>query len=227
MLNLFVQNDIMYKRTFEMQEPVVVAGQSYYVHSNGNRLHDTIGPDRWFLYHNVNYLIRVGGSRFKIEVGPKEFTHPEFKSSPFGSRGEYIGYIADRTEIYLREDTLLFRFHWARTQRILQDLVEYVGARKMKLLLVLIPAHEQVDYGVQQELLDFLHEDRARYDFVKPQQFLRQWCEEHGVAYIDLLPAFESAPVPSNLYYPNDIHWSLEGHRLAAMTIYPSLLRQL
>lgn len=225
MLNFFVQNDIMFKRSYDMQDALLVAGQSYYVHSNGNWFHDSIGPERWVLYHHVKYLIRVGGGRFTAGFGIHEFQHPNLRSSTFGSRDQYLAYIAERTEIYLVDDTPMFRFHWDRTRRILGEIQEYVRGRGLKLLLVMIPAHEQVDQHVRQELLNFVGEGPGRYDFAKPQRLLRQWCEEQRVAYVDLLPVFESAQDAESLYFPNDIHWSVAGNLLAARTIYPILAR--
>jgi hypothetical protein len=43
-----------------------------------------------------------------------------------------------------------------------------------------------------------------------------------GGTWIDLLPAFR-AGYKSGLYFPKDVHWTPEGHRLAAETLSPLL----
>lgn len=50
----------MRKRGADIEEAVIVAGQTYYVHKNGNWIHDQLGPDRWYLYHHLRYLLAVG-----------------------------------------------------------------------------------------------------------------------------------------------------------------------
>ncbi|MEC4888434.1 MAG: hypothetical protein RI101_00100 [Nitrospira sp.] len=66
LLNVFVGNDIIRRRGAQVEQPIMmVAGQSYYVHANGNWVHDHVGPERWFLYHDVNYVLTVGALRVK------------------------------------------------------------------------------------------------------------------------------------------------------------------
>lgn len=49
---------------------------------------------------------------------------------------------------------------------------------------------------------------------------LRRFGKEKGVHVVDLLPAIAAAPDQASLYLPCDGHWSEQGNRLAADTLY-------
>ncbi len=117
LLDFFVGNDIQNERWEDtnLARILVVAGQSYYVHSNGNRVHDLLGPDRWFLYHDLNYLIKVGASRLRRTGEPREGSTPAGETAPLVSRVHYVKAIHERDDIYLKADSPLFGEHWKRT----------------------------------------------------------------------------------------------------------------
>ncbi len=94
LLNFFIGNDIMRKRGYDEEEAVVVAGQSFYVHRNGNWFHDTFGPVRWHLYHNLRYLQRVGAARIaqKSEPSPRR---NDLEFDPLFTDDQYLRYIEE------------------------------------------------------------------------------------------------------------------------------------
>jgi lysophospholipase L1-like esterase len=50
-------------------------------------------------------------------------------------------------------------------------------------------------------------------------------CEEEGIAFLNLLPAFrEAAAREEELFFPRDHHLNEEGHRLAAKHLLNYLL---
>jgi len=218
MLNFFIGNDIQNKRgdDYDLPEPVIVAGQSYYVHRNGNWLHDTMGPGSSFLYHNLNYLVKVGGSR--IRAASEEGLLPG-ERLPLVSRRDYIRGIRERSDIYLIEHTPFFNHHWDRTQKTLLAMRDFLAERGIPLLIVMMPDHVQFDPGLQREYFNATEASPQHFDFYKPQRLLLAWCKEHSVQCIDLWPAFTAAGDPAGLHFRNDIHWSASGHRLAADTI--------
>lgn len=220
----FIGNDIQNERGDDTNVPeiLVVAGQSYYVHSNGNRIHDLLGPDRWHLYHDVNYLIRVGASRILRAVNPREgATHGDW--APLVSRTRYLKGIRERSAIYLKDTTPFFERHWAHTRTTLVAMREFLRDRGIPLLIVLLPEHVQLDRDLQSEYLTAFGQSPDQYDFAKSQRLLRAWCEENGIPVLDLLPVFQAEANPGRLYFANDIHWTSEGHRLAAGDILPVL----
>ena len=224
MMNFFVGNDIMRRRGVLLEEPMVVAGQSYYVHTVGNWVHDTLGPDRWYLYHNINYLLKVGVNRFRLpEDGQKGNGNDTGFWKPFRTKQAYLKDIDERSEIYLKVSTPSFDYHWNRTLTTLNAMRNFLKAQGVSLVLVLLPAQEQVDTGLQRELMGALGTQPDHYDFEKPQRLLKAWCEQQDIMVIDLLPAFQREADPSALYFENDIHWNKKGHALAARQILPVL----
>ncbi len=233
MLNFFIGNDIQNKRGDDLHLPglMLVAGQSYYVHSNGNWFHDRIGPDRWYLYHDLNYLFRVGGARVRQAL-PWTGEQPSSlallgETAPLVSREQYVRSIHERSDIYLADDTRFFAQHWARTQETLLAFRDFLGERGVPLLIVVIPDHIQLDRTLQREYLADTGQAAEQYDFHKPQRLLLAWCREQGIPTVDLLPAFEATGSQETLYFRNDFHLTVSGHRLAAQVIDPVLQAQL
>jgi lysophospholipase L1-like esterase len=225
-LNFFVGNDIMRRRSPFLEEPMVVGGQSYYVHTTGNALHDRFGPDRWYLYHNLNYLLKVGGNRLRLSQDDVE-KDPAGVWVPFRTRHAYLQDIDERSDIYLKRDTALFQYHWERTRRALERMHQFLQENGISLLIVLLPAQEQFDHDVQRELFAALGTIPEEYDFEKPQRILQAWGQAHGIPLVDLLPAFKQQPDPAKLYFSNDIHWTAAGHALASTHIIPMVERHL
>lgn len=223
-LNFFVGNDIQNKRGDDTNLPeiLVVAGRSYYVHSNGNWVHDTLGLDRWYLYHNLNYLVRVGVSRMR-RAGESRQGVMAGEWVPLVSRGQYLRGIHESSDIYLTVNSPYFDHHWNRTKNTLLAMRDFLRANRIPLLIVLIPAPVQLDHALQAEYLASVRASADLYDFQKPQRLLRAWCQENEVPCIDLLPVFEAAGSPAALYLQNDIHWTSAGHQLAAASIFPFL----
>lgn len=224
-LNFFVGNDIVRRRGAEREQSLVVAGQSYYVHENGNWVHDNLGPERWFLYHNINYLFRVGMLSLRPVLQAKSRRH---EYSPLNRpRQEYLQEMDERSDIYLREYPPSVKSHWDQTWSTLQELKEFLLVQHVRLLIVLIPDQIQLDGDLREELLEQVQFSPSRYDFEKPQTLLIRWCRENRVSCFDLLPAFKKHPEPSSLYLKNDLHWSATGHALAAEVVFPVVKNQL
>lgn len=225
LLNFFIGNDIMRRRNTLVEEPIAVGGQSYYVHTTGNTLHDRFGPDRWYLYHELNYLVKVIGNRLRLRQDEEQ--DPAGFWVPFRSRHAYLKDIDERSEIYFKRDTALFQYHWQRTQGTLERMHQFLQEQGISFLIVLLPAQEQLDHHLQRELMAALGTTPEEYDFEKPQRILQAWGHEHGVTIVDLLPTFKQSPDPAKLYFYNDIHWTAEGHALASTQIIPMVERHL
>lgn len=242
-LAFYVGNDIMRRRGADGEEAIVVAGQSYYVHRNGNWVHDHLGGDRWYLYHNLNYLWRVGRARLerlldrppsggftragaaaavRVRTAGRPEAAPALRTHP-----AYLRDIDERSEIYLKDDTEAFRYHWRHTQEVLTAMAEYLKVRGVPLLVVVIPDQVQHDGALMTDYLTAVGFSPERYDFEKPQRLLRAWCGQHAVPCLDLLAVFRSESDIGRLYLHDDPHWSRAGHELAAQAILPELQWQL
>jgi hypothetical protein len=223
MLNFYIGNDIIRRRGAYRESPLVVAGQSYYLHSIDNWIHDTFSPDRFFLFHHVNYLIRVGG------VHLRELLHRSAEGSgdlgiTLRTRKGYLQELDERTDIYLVQPTQEVQWQWERTKQTLAEFKQVLAARDIRFLLVLLPDHIQVDAQLRREFLEARGADQHLFDFTQPQRLLVEWSEENGVPVLDLLPIFQQAgTTKGKLYFETDLHMTESGHRLASEGIWPAI----
>lgn len=219
LLNLFVGNDIEKRRGAFREEPFVVAGRSFYVHTTGNRWHDTLGQDRWFLYHNLNYLGTMLGLHIRRWIGDDE-PRTDFEP-PLRTRTGYLKELDERTDIYLKEYLADTQVSWDRAKKTLNEIREFLAQTDIRFLIVLIPDHIQVDQVLQSEYLRAIGVSRDRYDFRKPQRLLQEWCHSAAVPCANLLPVLTQDSEPARLYFLTDLHWTADGHRVAATYLTP------
>lgn len=223
LLTFYVGNDILRRRGAYTESPLVVAGQSYYVHTTGNWIHDSVSPDRWFLYHHINYLIQVGSVHIRGLFHP-----PSEGSGDLGitlrTREGYLQELDERTDIYLVEPTQEVRWQWERTKKTLAEFKQVLAARNIRFFLVLLPDHIQVDAQLRREFLDARGAGQQLFDFARPQRLLVEWSKENGVPVLDLLPLFQQpGSEGEKLYYDTDLHMTESGHRLAFEGIWPAI----
>jgi hypothetical protein len=229
LLNFFIGNDIMRKRGAGRYVPFIVAGNSYYVHSNGNWIHDHWGLDRWYLYHHLNYLIRVELASFRQLFQKREVAIRNMGPALAPERWtlNYTQYLTERTDIFTMNETPEWDYHWRHTSETLDSLVEYLQARHILLLIVLIPEKVQLDEELQCQFLLAMNDTPAKYDFDKPQQWLREWCVRHSLVCVDLLSTWRQSTHTTTFYFSNDAHWTREGHTHAASATLPVLYKTL
>jgi len=110
---------------------------------------------------------------------------------------------------------------WELTRRLLLEFRATVERDGARLLVLLIPSSVQLDPG-KVRLLQILGGDSAAVqaylaDPDRPQRLVAAFCEESGLACVDLLPALREAKGRGEtLFFPIDQHLTPAGHRLAA-----------
>ena len=99
---------------------------------------------------------------------------------------------------------------WAISEALLARMRDFAADRKMRLVVVSIPA-----YGV---VIDQRRRDSP----------LTVIGERLGLSLIDLLDPFRAAPrrQREKLYLENDLHWTRDGNALAARAVAAELLRR-
>ena len=226
MLNFFVGNDIVRRRGMDHEKGIVVAGHSYYVHTNGSWFHDTFAPDRLYLYHNLRYVMKMGSIRLRLASNSDDVVRDGFDHwVKLLSRQDYLREIDQRSDTYIKPDTPFFAGRWKHTRNTLKDMKEFLDSRGVSLVLVAMPSQEQSDAILQKELLGALKVTPDQFEWEKPQRLLRKWAKENSVEFLDLLPVFRAHPDPARLYLPNDMHMTVQGHQLAAAAMLPQLRR--
>lgn len=118
---------------------------------------------------------------------------------------------------------------WKITQQVLVQFAHDLAEQKITFLIVAIPDHIQVNPAIQQEALA-LHQamQQHQWNWEKPNQLLREFCQGQGIPLIDLFPQFQSTITQNGppLYYHDDGHWNADGHHLAAEIIARQLIER-
>lgn len=118
---------------------------------------------------------------------------------------------------------------WQKALEVLDDLLESIRATGATPVVFAIPRAVQVsDLSVAQfrELgFDLTAEVAAS---TAPQAYLEEHLNKRGVALIDPLPALRAAEQPGGapLYFPYDVHLTVEGNRVLGRELATGLLRR-
>jgi hypothetical protein len=133
--------------------------------------------------------------------------------------------IFDAASFFLLAEPPEIAAGWDKTTALLDAMRADAQAHGATLVVVAIPAREQVQDSSWTEMQTqfALAADQVQRD--RPQQKLAAWQARTGAPLIDLLPAFRAAGQSTKLYFRTDRHWTPAGHQLAATTIRSELVR--
>jgi hypothetical protein len=118
---------------------------------------------------------------------------------------------------------------WRITRDLLRRLRDRLAARGVPLLLFGIPTR----LAVQPEELAGAERSGWRgalgggrhFDLAAPGDRLRKIAEELEIPFVDLLPVLRGAG-PDRIHFENDSHWTVAGHRAAALALGEELARR-
>jgi lysophospholipase L1-like esterase len=122
---------------------------------------------------------------------------------------------------YARPATPYMEEGWILTRHIVRGMKAYLAEQDAELMVVGLPSLGQV------RKLECVLDERGSYtiDVCYPMERMESICEEEGIAFLNLLPAFrEAAAREKELFFPRDHHFDEEGHRLAAKHLLNYLL---
>jgi len=203
-LNIFVGNDIS-------GIPVrgeVIAGRMYFPHS----------PIGWLNLLRKSRLFQMTESmvyrRLKDRVRGDE---ARAVSDTTLCDDLYLAMVGHNLPVYRSLPSPQLEKLWDETTGYLDRMVIDCHRAGVPLLVVLIPAEEQVDPRVRDRILAGLSLEPEDYDFDLPQRRLRAWAADREVKVLDLLPVMRREHRPAaRLYLPCDTHWNARGNALAA-----------
>jgi hypothetical protein len=105
---------------------------------------------------------------------------------------------------------------WELDQRLLIDLRDFVRQHKMRLIVLIIPEIYQVHESAWNRYVKTFDIDPNLYDLDKPQRLLMEFCTQHQIECVDVLPLMRMVGKEKQLCYPLDNHMNPEGHRVVA-----------
>ena len=148
-------------------------------------------------------------------------------ASPAGAAGNAVHQATTTSDWYLHallKDISVFAAKpdaetealWKESEHWLEEFDRLCSEARVPWILLLIPAHVQIDPDLQQRLLDRFALRPGDWDFDAPQRRLRTFASNRGVPIVDLLDEMRGrSRSDSLLYIPDDGHWNVLGNRIA------------
>ncbi|HEV7348048.1 SGNH/GDSL hydrolase family protein [Telluribacter sp.] len=131
---------------------------------------------------------------------------------------KYLGIESERCYIF-RKDDLRFKRDIVDALYYLKRISFFCKAKGIKLLVVLLPDEMQVNEKLRKEVMDNMVMGPEIWDNSQPNRVLHQKLSEMKIPVIDLLPTFIANSKDTPTYIPNDSHWNIKGHEVAAATL--------
>ena len=173
-------------------------------------------------------LRRVAGSASAVAVGrggaldarqlASEQAPPVPESGdevPTFDPDRFLAIERDRLEVTDAHDRRIAS-RYARFFAYLTAIRQSAGDR---LRVVVIPDQFQVDDPLWQQLLAGERSSADRFVRDLPQQRIRAFCAEQGIACLDLLPLLRDAQRTAPVHHLRDTHWNAHGNRVAGEAI--------
>lgn len=105
----------------------------------------------------------------------------------------YLAWLQRRMEFARPSQAARFRHHENYVFESLRAMRGLLAERGVGFLVAAYPDAVQLDPGVRDALLQHAGLAASDYEWDRAQRLLRGFCAEHGIAFVDLLPAFRSA----------------------------------
>jgi len=135
--------------------------------------------------------------------------------TPTFSEEKFLEVEAGRTDIYIESHKMLPE-RLPRVMAYIDEIKAVCERNGIQLLIMLIPDEVQVDFELQQRVMESIGTAKERFDFALPNKRLGEELRSRNIAYLDLLEPFRLRSKDARLYKPRDTHWNIVGNRLAA-----------
>jgi len=202
------------------------------------------GVPGYATWHELQYLVEKGATfdpdvilvafMFNDVDGNNEAVHQQ----PLGMGGlaRAFALLTRKSALlcFLRNAALGFRLRhlhpcqgpncWDETKVLLDGLVEQSRKMGSVLALVAFPMRRQIEPAAELSYYDRALGENPEQNY---QDIIARLCHERGIAYLDLLPAFQRAmeQEQSSLFLDFE-HPNARGHHVAAEALYRFLLMQ-
>jgi hypothetical protein len=144
---------------------------------------------------------------------------------PTFSQSDFLRIVSTRMAICKQSNQIIFEQLFQNVTTILLEFYHEVIGNDADFLLVMIPEEYQIDEQLFKDATEYNMTVPTDYDIFLPQRRLREFCIQHNIPYIDMLPEFKSRSVHQKLYRLRDTHWNIEGNALAVELLMEKFLR--
>jgi|GEM_PF-408493 len=104
----------------------------------------------------------------------------------------------------------------------MRDLLE---EKEIDFIVAAYPDNLQIEESLRQVIFNKYDLDPAHFQFDRPQNLLREFCQEQQIEFYDLRPAFQAKQQEGQRpYLINDSHWNELGNQVAAQYLFETLL---
>ncbi len=157
--------------------------------------------------------------------GKKDFLQCLYSDSlPTFDDQKYYEIERYRSVIFLKDNKLPPNYIHT-TYYYLGKMKQLCDARKIRLLVILIPGEIQVNKELQNTVANIYNIKADRFDFTLPTRILSKYLDNSSIEYYDLTNEFINKAVSINLYKPKDTHLNLAGNEFAAELLFKYLVR--
>lgn len=176
-----------------------------------------LDPQQFAFFLAVKRGLRIA-NRGKSPCDP----HDRLAGAPF-SEAQFLDIEARRLEVCRMPAPESLEKKWERALGRLDEIARLSSAAGARCAVVMIPDEFQVNDDVLEAARKYAGIAKSALNLELPQQRLRAFLTERGMACLDLLPAFRRA---RDTYAPRDTHWNARGNHLAAQEIADWLRRE-
>ena len=138
---------------------------------------------------------------------------------PSFDREKFLEIQTSRSYIHLKENDN-FQNQLKSAVSYIKKIKDICEAKKIELLVVIIPDELQVNEEWQSQVIQALKSHPDNFDFTLANRLLSRELESEKIEYLDLLSEFKSVSQSKRVYKPQDTHWNIAGNELAAEMIY-------
>lgn len=104
------------------------------------------------------------------------------------------------------------------------EALRSIRADAARMAVLAVPRSWQIDESELREMQQALGVSNEALRLDRPQEFLRDWCESHGVVFVDPLPRMRAARADGRLFHAPDAHLAPAGHALVAEALAETLI---
>ncbi|WP_145257993.1 hypothetical protein [Planctomycetes bacterium Pan216] len=113
---------------------------------------------------------------------------------------------------------------WEVTERLITTVAEEVRESGAEVVVVGIPAHEQLVEKYWYRLIETVGPAAAgKYDPNYPEQRLGKLCHDQGISYLPMVNGFRELEDPASCYFLEVGHWNEKGNDVAARLVVEHL----